>query len=64
MTRILLLQGANMAYLRKREPEIYGTTTAAGLDDMLMPHAREIGFKLDIYYTHIEGGKPARSRKI
>ncbi len=40
MTKILLIQGANMAYLGKREPEIYGTTTAAELDDMLMRHAR------------------------
>ena len=44
-----------MAYLGKREPEIYGTTTAAELDDMLTRHARERGFELDIYYTHIEG---------
>lgn len=44
-----------MAYLGKREPEIYGTATAAELDGMLMRHARERGFKLDIYYTHIEG---------
>jgi len=55
MTKILLVQGANMAYLGKREPEIYGTTTAAELDDMLMRHARERGFELEIYYTHIEG---------
>lgn len=44
-----------MAYLGKREPEIYGTTTAAELDRMLQLHAREHGFELDIYYTHIEG---------
>lgn len=55
MTKILLVQGANMAYLGKREPEIYGTTTAAELDQMLMRHARERGFELQIYYTHIEG---------
>lgn len=35
MIRILLVQGANMAYLGKREPEIYGTTTAAELDALL-----------------------------
>ena len=35
MTKILLIQGANMAYLGKREPEIYGSTTAAELDRML-----------------------------
>ena len=55
MTKILLVQGANMAYLGKREPEIYGTTTAAQLDRILQRHARERGFELEIYYTHIEG---------
>lgn len=55
MTSILLLQGANMAYLGKREPEVYGTTTAAELDQMLQRHAQEHGFGLEICYTHIEG---------
>jgi 3-dehydroquinate dehydratase-2 len=55
MTKILLLQGANMAYLGKRQPEIYGTTTAAELDRMVRRHAKKIGVKLDIFYTHIEG---------
>jgi 3-dehydroquinate dehydratase-2 len=55
MTKILLLQGANMAYLGKRQPEIYGTTTAAELDQMLQRHAGTKGVKLDIFYTHIEG---------
>jgi 3-dehydroquinate dehydratase-2 len=55
MTKILLLQGANMAYLGRREPEIYGTTTAAELDRMVQRHARKSGVKLDIFYTHVEG---------
>ena len=55
MTKILLVQGANMAFLGKREPDIYGTTSAAELDEMLLRRARERGFALDIYYTHIEG---------
>ena len=55
MKKILLIQGANMAYLGKREPEIYGSTTAAELDRMLQRHARARGFKLDICYTHVEG---------
>jgi len=55
MTRILLVQGANMAYLGKREPEIYGTTTAAELDAMLQRRARERQVDLQIFYTHIEG---------
>lgn len=44
-----------MAYLGKREPEIYGTTTAAELDLMLQRHARESGFELEICHTHVEG---------
>lgn len=55
MTKILLIQGANMAYLGKREPEIYGPTTAAQLDQMLQRYASDRGFKLEIYYTHVEG---------
>jgi 3-dehydroquinate dehydratase-2 len=55
MTSILLLQGANMDYLGEREPEIYGTTTAAELDRTLQRRARERGVKLEICYTHVEG---------
>jgi 3-dehydroquinate dehydratase-2 len=53
--KILLVQGANMSYLGKRQPEIYGTTTAAELDATLQEHAKKRGFELDIFYTHIEG---------
>jgi len=55
MEKILLLQGANMSYLGRRQPEIYGTTTAAELDHILLAHAKSHGYELDIYYTHIEG---------
>ncbi len=55
MTRILLLQGANMMHLGKREPEFYGTTTAKELDAMLMDHAKAKRYELEIYYTNVEG---------
>jgi 3-dehydroquinate dehydratase-2 len=44
-----------MAYLGKRQPEIYGTATAAELDQIVQRHAKKSGVKLDIFYTHIEG---------
>lgn len=44
-----------MAYLGKREPETYGTTTAAELDAMLQSRAQERGVELEIFYTHVEG---------
>ena len=55
MHKILLVQGANLTYLGKREPHIYGTTTPAELDERLIQHASKKGYELDIYYTNIEG---------
>lgn len=55
MEKILLVQGANMNYLGRRQPEIYGTTTAAELDAMLLAHARANRYQLDIFYSNIEG---------
>jgi 3-dehydroquinate dehydratase-2 len=55
VVNILVVQGANMAYLGKRQPEIYGSTTAAELDDILHKHAGSRGYTLEIFYTHIEG---------
>jgi 3-dehydroquinate dehydratase-2 len=50
-----LLQGANLTFLGRREPLIYGTTTAAELDAMLQRHAQEHGYGLEIFYSNIEG---------
>ena len=55
MFRILLLQGANLTYLGKREPEIYGTTTAEELNATLQEHAQRHGYHLEIFYTNFEG---------
>jgi len=60
MRRILMLQGANMSFLGRRQPELYGTTTAAELDEMMVEHARGRGVELDVYYTHVEGEAIAR----
>jgi 3-dehydroquinate dehydratase-2 len=54
MPKILLIQGPNMSYLGRRQPEIYGRTTAAQLDAMLRKHARANRYQLDIFYTHSE----------
>lgn len=55
MTRILVLQGANMNWLGRREPEIYGTTTAEELDGMIQAHARANGYAVEIAYRNNEG---------
>lgn len=53
--RILLLQGANMEWLGLRQPELYGTTTAAELDAIMQEEAAGHGAALEIAYTNLEG---------
>ena len=60
MTRILLLQGPNMRYLGRRQPELYGTTTAAQLDALLVAHAQANKYALEIFYTDSEPEALAR----
>jgi 3-dehydroquinate dehydratase-2 len=55
MENILLVQGANMSFLGRREAHLYGTTTAAELDAMLLAHAKANAYRLEIFYTHVEG---------
>ena len=57
MTRpkIFLMQGPNMNWLGKRQPELYGTTTAEQLDDLCRAHADATGYELTIFYTNTEG---------
>jgi 3-dehydroquinate dehydratase-2 len=52
---ILLIQGPNLSYLGRRQPEIYGKTSAAELEAMLLAHARANNYQLDLFYTHTEG---------
>ncbi len=53
--KIFLLQGANMVALGKRQPELYGTTTAAELDALMHEEATRLDVSLDIRYTNVEG---------
>ena len=53
--KILLIQGPNLNYLGKRQPELYGTTTAAELDAMVHAHAAKNGYQLTTFQTNTEG---------
>ena len=52
---ILVIQGPNLNYLGKREPEHYGTTSAAELDALIREHADSNGYRVSIFYTNTEG---------
>jgi len=53
--RLLLIQGANMEWLGRRQPELYGTTTAAELDAIMNGEADRLGVELKTSYTNVEG---------
>ena len=53
--RLLLIQGANMEWLGRRQPELYGTTTAAELDAIMNDEAERLGVELKTSYTNVEG---------
>ncbi len=53
--KLLLIQGANMEYLGRRQPELYGTTSAKELDSIVRRQARQLDVTLDILYTNTEG---------
>ena len=44
-----------MASLGRRQPELYGTTTARELDALLRRHARKLKVEVDVLYTSREG---------
>jgi 3-dehydroquinate dehydratase-2 len=44
-----------MNWLGRREPELYGTTSAEDLEKMLMRHAQRTGHSLRVFQTNIEG---------
>ena len=58
--RLLLIQGANMEYLGRRQPEFYGTTTAKELDVILRRQARRLGVSLGASSTPTPKARPCR----
>lgn len=55
MESLLLLNGPNLNMLGKREPETYGTTTLAGLEDQCARWAEDRGYSLETFQSNHEG---------
>ena len=53
--RILLLNGPNLNLLGTREPDIYGQTTLADLEEALNAMAKSEGIDLDCFQSNVEG---------
>lgn len=55
MTRVLVLNGPNLAQLGKREPEIYGTTSYAELEALCIGGGSELGLEVEVRQSEYEG---------
>lgn len=53
--RFLVLHGPNLNLLGEREPEVYGTTTLAEIDEMLAKTASEHGHEVVSFQSNDEG---------
>jgi 3-dehydroquinate dehydratase-2 len=53
--RIVIINGPNLDRLGKRQPDVYGATTLADINEGLRTRADELGVEVDFFQSNIEG---------
>lgn len=52
---VLVVNGPNLDRLGKRQPDIYGATNLADIEEGLRARARELGTEIDFFQSNCEG---------
>jgi 3-dehydroquinate dehydratase-2 len=53
--KVVAINGANLNLLGTREPQIYGSTTLADVEDSLRAQAEKLDIELDCFQSNYEG---------
>ena len=53
--KLLLINGANLNMLGQREPEKYGSTSLADVENSVIQRGKELGTEVDVWQSNHEG---------
>ena len=53
--KVCVINGPNLNRLGKRQPEVYGTTTLADVEDLLAREAASLGIEVDFFQSNHAG---------
>ena len=53
--KIFVINGPNLNMLGVREPAIYGSTTLAEVENLILSHSKQIGVEVECFQSNHEG---------